>query len=167
MYKSDQLRWKIRFSHVNENSFPKKEGREILHSKGSSLHWTVFAADILGDFGHSLVVGQAICVLQLVQVVNDPGVSLLAPNLGHHLLMVGRLNSLIQGLGAPGKDARAGVDVNGGIGKTVQQELLIDDVLAMLNENSLHSSSKGVNTLASEGSGLGQVGVDMGGQVVA
>ena len=61
----------IRFSHINENSFPKKKGK-ILHSKGSSLHWTVFAADILGDFGHSLVVGQAVGVLQLVQVVNDP-----------------------------------------------------------------------------------------------
>ena len=30
-----------------------------------------------------------------------PGVSLLAPDLCHHLLVVGRLNSLIQGLGAP------------------------------------------------------------------
>ena len=30
----------------------------------------------------------------------------------------------------PGKDTGAGVDVNGGVGKTVQQELLVDDVLA-------------------------------------
>ena len=127
----------------------------------------------------------------------SPGVGLLAPDLGHHLLVVSRLHSLIQGLGTPeshsmnnsstssmvsmtldmmifrvndkfdtvvgqrstmglnqirycdvachmmcystwtnigqiipGKDTRAGIDVNGGVGKTVQQELLIDDVLA-------------------------------------
>ena len=40
-------------------------------------------------------------------------------------------------------------------------------MLTMLNENSLHSSSKGVNTLASESSRLGQVGMNMGGKVVA
>ena len=40
-------------------------------------------------------------------------------------------------------------------------------MLTMLNENSLHSSSKGVNTLASESSRLGQVGMDMGCKVVA
>ena len=37
----------------------------------------------------------------------------------------------------------------------------------MLNENSLHSSTKCVDTLACEGSRLGQVGMDMGGKVVA
>ena len=40
-------------------------------------------------------------------------------------------------------------------------------MLTMLNENSLHSSSKSINTLASESSRLGQVGVNMGGKVVA
>ena len=30
----------------------------------------------------------------------------------------------------PCEDTGAGVDVNGGVGKTVQQELLVDDVLA-------------------------------------
>ena len=29
-----------------------------------------------------------------------PGVGLLAPDLGHHLLVMGRLDSLVQGLGA-------------------------------------------------------------------
>ena len=37
----------------------------------------------------------------------------------------------------------------------------------MLNENSLHSSSKGINSLACESSRLGQVGVHVGGKVVA
>ena len=32
----------------------------------------------------------------------------------------------------PGKDTGAGVDVNGSVGKTVQQELLVDDVLAWI-----------------------------------
>ena len=37
----------------------------------------------------------------------------------------------------------------------------------MLNENSLHSSSKGIDTLACESSRLVQVRVHMGGKVVA
>ena len=60
----------IQISHVIENCFPKKE--KILHSKRSALDWTVFAADIFGDLCHGLVVGQALCILQLVQVVDDP-----------------------------------------------------------------------------------------------
>ena len=59
-------------THKREQLSKEEKERKILHSKRSSLHWTVFAADILGDFGHGLVVGQALCVLQLVQVVNDP-----------------------------------------------------------------------------------------------
>ena len=38
--------------------------------------------------------------------------------------------------------------------------------LTVLDKNSLHSSSKGINTLASEGSRLGEVGVNMGCKVV-
>ena len=31
---------------------------------------------------------------------------------------------------SPGEDTGAGVDVNGGVGETVEQELLVDDVLS-------------------------------------
>ena len=48
--------------------------------------------------------------------------------------------------------------------KRLQQQTL--QKLTVLNENSLHSSSKGIDTLASESSGLGQVGVDVGAKVV-
>ena len=58
-------------SHSQERSFPEKE-RKNLHSKRSALDWTVFAANIFGDLGHGRVVGQTLCTLQLVQVVDDP-----------------------------------------------------------------------------------------------
>ena len=48
----------------------------------------------------------------------------------------------------PGKDTGAGVDVNGGVGKTVQQELLVDDVLAVLDQKLLNRHAEHLHILA-------------------
>jgi len=101
-----------------------------LHAQWTSLNGAIFAAHVFGDLCHVLVVGQAFGVLELVKVVHNPGVGFLAPDLRHHLLVMGRLDSLVQGLRASGEDTRTGVDVNGGVGETVEQELLVDDVLS-------------------------------------
>lgn len=60
-----------------------------LESERISLDWSVLAAHSLRDLGHGLVVVQHLGVLQLVEVVHDPGVGLSAPDLGHLLLVVG------------------------------------------------------------------------------
>ena len=62
--------WKVKSPHDRESGFPRKG--ENLHSKWSTLDWSVFAADIFGNLGHGFVVGQPLWVLQLIQVLDDP-----------------------------------------------------------------------------------------------
>ena len=52
----------------------------------------------------------------------------------------------------PGEDTCVGVDIDGGVGQSVEDELLIDDVLAVLDQDLLHALTKGLNGLASESS---------------
>ena len=62
-----------------------------LESERVTLDRCIPGTDCLGDLGHSLVLIEHLRVLQLVEVVHNPGVSLPAPNLGHQLLVVGGL----------------------------------------------------------------------------
>jgi hypothetical protein len=50
--------------------------------------------------------------------------------LGHELLVPGRVQLRVEADGAARHDADHGVDVDGGLRDAVQQELLVDDVLA-------------------------------------
>ena len=59
-----------------------------LESERISLDWSILAAHSLRDLGHGLVVVQHLGVLQLIEVVHDPGVGLSAPDLGHLFLVV-------------------------------------------------------------------------------
>ena len=43
-----------------------------LHAQWTSLNWAIFAAHVFGDLCHVLVVGEALGVLELVEVVHDP-----------------------------------------------------------------------------------------------
>ena len=43
-----------------------------LHAQWTSLNRAIFAAHVFGDLCHVLVVGQALGVLELVQVVHNP-----------------------------------------------------------------------------------------------
>ena len=62
---------------------------KTLNSQRIALYWGNLGADCLRNLGHGLEVVQNLRVLQLVEVVHDPGVGLVDPNLGHHLLVVG------------------------------------------------------------------------------
>ena len=64
-----------------------------LESKRVSLNWGILVTDRLGYLGHGLVVVENLGVLQLVEVVHDSVVGLSAPDLGHNLLLVGRLQT--------------------------------------------------------------------------
>ena len=51
-------------------------------------------------------------------------------DLDQELFVPGRSQSCVKALGAPGQHAVDGIDVDGALSQTVQQELLVDDVLS-------------------------------------
>ena len=124
-----------------------------LESKRVALNRCILVTNSLGYLGHALVVLKNLGVLQLVEVVHDPVVGLSAPNLGHQLLLVGRLHTVIESFSTPeknvlnredtkyniipGENASVGIDVNGGISESVEDELFINNVLSVLDENLL------------------------------
>ena len=73
---------------------------KYLKAKRVALYWSILFANSLRNLCHSFVVVEVLWVLQLVEVIHDPGVGLPAPHLGHQLLLVGGLQTLAQGLSA-------------------------------------------------------------------
>ena len=73
----------------------------VLKSEWVALYRCIPITNSLGYLRHRLEVLQHLGVLELVQVVFNPLVSLSTPHLRHHFLVISRGHSLIQGLGAP------------------------------------------------------------------
>ena len=67
-----------------------------LESKRVALNRCILVTNSLRYLGHALVVLKNLGVLQLVEVVHDSVVGLSAPHLGHHLLLMSRLQAFIQ-----------------------------------------------------------------------
>ena len=80
-----------------------------------------------------------------LEIVPLPCVGFFAPDFGHHLLMMGRLDAFSERLRAPsvetkrvvaslsnspGQDTGADIDVDDSIGKSIQQKLFVDYVFA-------------------------------------
>merc|ERR1719397_696377 len=87
---SEQNETTCRYAHCEIQNFTKIRITLPLNlnSQWSPLNWAIFATNVFRNLDHGLVIGQTFRVLQLIQVVHDPGVSFRAPNLRHHLLMV-------------------------------------------------------------------------------
>ena len=73
--------------------------------------------------------------------------------------MPGRGRPLVQADGAPGEHADHGVDVDARVGDPVQQELLVDDVLAVLDQELLDGAAEHLDALAHVAGRLHEVGV--------
>merc|ERR1719384_1007499 len=132
-----------------------------LEAEWISLNWGIISTDCLRELGHGFVFIKDFSVLELVEVLHDPGVGLPAPHLSHQLLVVGGLHALHQRLAAPGENACVGVDVDGSIGEPVEDELLVDDVLPMLDQDLLNGGTESIDGPAGESSGAVEVGVDL------
>ena len=79
----------------------------------------------------------------------------------HELFMPGWGQVVCQTLAAPGDHAGGDIDINGRLSQAVQQELLIDDVLAVLHKQLLYGNTKHFNVLADLCRRLSQIGVDL------
>ena len=63
-------------------------------------------------------------------ICRDPSRASLSAYLGDEFLLHGGGEALVERLGAPREGAHHAVDVDRGVGDALQQELLVDDVLA-------------------------------------
>ena len=73
---------------------------KYLKAKRVALYRGILFANSLRNLCHGFVIVEVLGVLQLVEVIHDPGVGLPAPHLGHQLLLVGGLQTLAQSLSA-------------------------------------------------------------------
>ena len=62
--------------------------------------------------------------------------------------MAGRGEVVVQALAAPGDHAGGDVDVDGRLGQPVEEELLVDDVLAVLDQKLLNRHAEHLHILA-------------------
>ena len=95
------------------------------------------------------------------EVVGHPVVCLMAPELGHGLLVLGRLQTLANGVTAPGQDTHTHIQVNGGISHTVEHKLLVDNVLLMLDKKTFHNTTKLSNIMTQNISCFTKIGMNM------
>lgn len=61
--------------------------------------------------------------------------------------MGGRWEVLVEGASCPGEDHHTGVQVDGRVCDAVQEELLLDNVLAMLHQQALTGVAKYLDSL--------------------
>lgn len=95
------------------------------------------AARVLRNLNHPLVILAELRAVNFPQIDSDAVVRLDAPSFRHQLLVLGRRQIQLDGARRSRQDADHRVDVDRRVGQTIQQELLVHDVLAVLHQQRL------------------------------